>query len=61
MYNHISKKDLQMESHKRPPDSMSDITRKETHVHFYLPAKAIAANTKIPLNKMSQEPIEASL
>lgn len=57
MYNHISKKDLQTESHKRPPDRMSDIMRKETHVHFYL----LAANTKISLNKTNWERIEASL
>lgn len=61
MYNHISKKDLQMESHERPPARMSDTMRKETHVHFYLPAKKIAANNEIPPNKMNWEPIGASL
>jgi len=41
---------LQTESHKGPQDRMNDVKRKETHVHFYLPAKTVAANTKIPTN-----------
>lgn len=44
-----------MESHKRPPDRMNDITKKETFMRLYTPTKTITTNPRIPLTETKWE------